>query len=231
MADRLQKEHHCIVPDLPGHGQNTSMEHVPDYPDIMAGFEQLRLSLELSAWHVAGYSMGGRFALAYALIYPERVRSLTMISASPGIEDRGLREARRMQDEAWAQRFEHDDARTVLHDWYRQGVFSSLAVKTALREEIIQRRGQGEMILLADALRKWGQGVAPSVWGRLNGLNIPSLWVSGEEDPAYMDISRLVATRLGTARLATIPGAGHAVHLENPDGLVHSMQQFLNEHS
>ena len=36
--------------------------------------------------HVLGYSMGGRLALSLAVLYPERIKSLLLESASPGLK-------------------------------------------------------------------------------------------------------------------------------------------------
>src|SRR4051794_26310070 len=47
---------------------------------------------------VAGYSMGGRLALALALRRPEQVRRLVLVSASPGLASAEERARRRAAD-------------------------------------------------------------------------------------------------------------------------------------
>jgi len=53
---------------------------------------------------LVGYSMGGRLALHAALAMPDRILRLVLVSASAGIEDRSVRDARRVADDALAGR-------------------------------------------------------------------------------------------------------------------------------
>src|SRR4029453_9306410 len=73
-------------------------------PDLGAGPWEAELdrpeALAPAGAVLAGYSMGGRLALALALRRPERVRSLVLVSASPGLADAEERAARRAADEA-----------------------------------------------------------------------------------------------------------------------------------
>ena len=75
-------------------------------PDLGAGPWEAELdrleALAPPAFTLAGYSMGGRLALALALRIPERVQRLVLVSASPGLADAGERAARREADEALA---------------------------------------------------------------------------------------------------------------------------------
>lgn len=228
LIDTMGTGYAYMAPDLPGHGENTAMDEVPEYPDIMSGLESLRTGLGIARWHLAGYSMGGRFALAYALVYPERVASLTMISSGPGIAESGERAARRDRDEVWAERLELDEPGVLLADWYRQPVFRTLERNPVLLSELLATRGSGPMRLYADALRKWGQGVMPSAWGRLSTLEVPSCWIAGLEDPAYVQSNRRAAECVSRSTCREIEGAGHAVHLEKPRDLGHSITQFWN---
>lgn len=69
-----------IAPDLPGFGQNVRNADW-DYRGA-AQTERLRAFLErvgIDKFHLAGNSMGGYIALNYALHYPDRVKTLTLI--------------------------------------------------------------------------------------------------------------------------------------------------------
>src|SRR3990170_5517188 len=69
-------------------------------PDLGAGPWEAELDrlegLAPGSLALAGYSMGGRLALALALRRPERVQALVLVSASPGLaaaDERGARPA------------------------------------------------------------------------------------------------------------------------------------------
>src|SRR4051794_23534338 len=81
LADALQREHHVIPLDLPGHGGAGAV--VADLPTTGT----LAAEAADGAAAFVGYSMGGRVALHAALERPELVARLVLISATPGIED------------------------------------------------------------------------------------------------------------------------------------------------
>src|SRR5947209_15858876 len=77
----LARDVRVVVPDLPGFGSSTRT--VPDY-SVRAHAHYVRQLLDhlgLRHVHVLGYSMGGGVALSLVDIAPERVASLTMVSA------------------------------------------------------------------------------------------------------------------------------------------------------
>src|SRR5205085_3879106 len=69
---------------------------------------------------------------------------------------------------------------------------------------------------LARALRGLGTGALPSLWGRLGEVGMPVTLVVGERDQKFRAIAGEMARRLRSASVVVVPGAGHAVHLEEP---------------
>jgi len=66
------------APDLPGHGNSPEATGWDDAVD------ELRDALPREPFFVAGYSMGARLALAFALRHPTRVRALALESEPVG---------------------------------------------------------------------------------------------------------------------------------------------------
>ena len=60
-------------------------------------------ALAVERTHLLGYSMGGRVALAAAIAHPERIASLILESASPGLADAAERQARIASDNGLAE--------------------------------------------------------------------------------------------------------------------------------
>ena len=77
----LARDMRVIVPDLPGFGAST--RQIPDYSfRAHAGYVRALLdALGVPRAHVLGYSMGGGVALNLIDIAPDRVASLTLLSA------------------------------------------------------------------------------------------------------------------------------------------------------
>jgi 2-succinyl-6-hydroxy-2,4-cyclohexadiene-1-carboxylate synthase len=227
VMSRVTPQADCIALDLPGHGEHRGQVHVPDYAGVIAWLEEARLRLAGVAWHVVGYSLGGRVALAYACAYPAHVRSLTLVSASPGIDDATERAQRRARDADWANDLTSLPPETVLNRWYAQSVFSSLCTKSEMRSELIARRCNGNMSQFADVLRAWGPGSIPSLWNRLNTLPMPVQWIAGEGDPLYTAMGERIHAVAPAVNVRSIAGAGHTVHLEQPDDLGHTISRFI----
>lgn len=80
-APELAQSCRVLVPDLPGFGQSTL--RIPDYSirSHAAYVLQMLDSLRLSRVHIVAYSMSGGVALHLAERAPERIQSITMVSA------------------------------------------------------------------------------------------------------------------------------------------------------
>lgn len=81
LAPELKEQYRIIAPDLPGFGNSTHA--IPDYSFRAHAHYVLELldKLKIQRAHFVGYSMGGGVALSVADIAPQRVASLTMLSA------------------------------------------------------------------------------------------------------------------------------------------------------
>src|SRR4051794_37991662 len=101
VAAELGERYRPLAPDIRGHG--TAGEKRPITVPVCVR-DVAEAAPERFA--LAGYSMGGRLALAVALALPERVERLALIGATPGIEDAVERGRRREDDERLAQEIE-----------------------------------------------------------------------------------------------------------------------------
>ncbi len=187
-------------------------------PDLGAGpweAELDRLEAPAPDDHVlAGYSMGGRLALALALRRPERVRALVLVSASPGLAEPGERAARRAADERLAARIEAGGVDAFAREWAAQPLFAGQPAEVAaLAHEDRLRRTAAEH---AAQLRGLGTGVMPPLWDRLGELSMPVTLLVGERDAKFRALAEGMAARLPHAAVVVVAGAGHAVALEAP---------------
>jgi abhydrolase domain-containing protein 6 len=71
-----------LAPDLPGHGESSRLpEHTYDIPNQVDFVERFVQANGLDEVHIAGNSMGGHIAGAYAALHPARVISLGLFNA------------------------------------------------------------------------------------------------------------------------------------------------------
>jgi 2-succinyl-6-hydroxy-2,4-cyclohexadiene-1-carboxylate synthase len=175
----------------------------------------------------AGYSMGGRLCLRLALDRPDLVRGLVVISGSPGIVDAAERVARRDADEQLARDIERDGVDAFLAAWLRQPMFASLPAGAA---GLDARRAGNTVATLTHGLRALGQGAQEPLWNRLGDLEPSFLPVAGTLDEKYVDIAFEMARAVRRdVHPVLIGGAGHAVHLEQPDAVASLLRRVVHD--
>jgi 2-succinyl-6-hydroxy-2,4-cyclohexadiene-1-carboxylate synthase len=190
-------------------------------PDLGAGPWEAELdrleALVPASFALAGYSMGGRLALALALRRPERVQALVLVSASPGLAAADERAARQAADAALAERIEAIGAEAFAREWAAQPLFAGQpqAVAAVAHEDRLRRTAAEH----AAQLRGLGTGVMPSLWDRLGALAMPVRLVVGGRDARFRALAARMAERLPACELVVVAGAGHAVALENPEAV------------
>src|SRR5215472_5721789 len=165
---------------------------------------------------LAGYSQGGRIALFVAANHPGRVRMLTTIGAHAGFEGR-LRAERAEADRALGDRIEGEGVDWFATYWAALPLFGGLARRgPAFLERLDAGRRRSDPALLAAQLRGMGAGATEPFWDRLSRIDAPALVMAGAEDERYVAFAGRLAAALPRARVAIVPNAGHAAHLEQP---------------
>ncbi|WP_076540957.1 alpha/beta fold hydrolase [Shewanella sp. UCD-KL21] len=82
LANALEVNHQVIRVDLPNHGLSEHWQYL-DYPRLAQACVDLLDSLNLTEAHFVGHSMGGKVAMALALLHPEKVTSLVVADIAP----------------------------------------------------------------------------------------------------------------------------------------------------
>ena len=222
--------HTFFAPDLRGHGANPTDAREPHTmdactADLVAAWDERGIDRT----HLVGYSMGGRLAVHIAAFHPERLVSLTLISAHAGLEDPAVREQRRRQDEGLAHAIDRRGIEWFAADWGARPMFAGIQRRgpeyvAAVRASRLANRPAG----LAASLRGMGQGAAPAVWDRLPAIGCPALFIAGELDGAYPALAVRMAAAVPEGRAVKVPGAGHAVHQEDPQAVAAEIRAHLS---
>lgn len=232
-AARYRERYRTVAVDLIGHGMTDAPPDPSRYrmerciEDVWALLD----ALGVEGTAVLGYSMGGRVALHLAAADPGRLWALVVESASPGIDDPEERARRREADEALAAELEAHGIEAFVAKWEGLPLWATQArlpaeVRERVRRQRLQNRPQG----LAGSLRGMGAGAMEPLHGRLPGMTVPTLVIAGERDEKYVRLGKQMARAMPRAELAIVPGAGHNVHLEEPDTFDGLVLSFLARH-
>lgn len=220
-----------IAVDLIGHGRTASPPDAARYTLAWSANDLVSLidGLGLDEVDVLGYSMGGRMALHFAVYHPQRVRTLILESASPGIEDPLERQKRLDADEVLAQGILDRGLEAFVSDWERQPL---LALAPHVSAEIRARqhalRLQNNPLGLANSLRGMGAGRQMPLWSRLEHLSLPVHLIVGERDARYREIATRMQSKLPRASLTVVLDAGHTVHVDDPGVFVKAVECALD---
>ncbi|MEI7548724.1 MAG: alpha/beta fold hydrolase [Actinomycetota bacterium] len=206
----------AVLVDLPGPG----------------GSSAVRADLRRSADMVAalggrgtyiGYSLGGRVVLHLGLMYPHLAQTLVLLGAHPGFADADERAARRASDDALAEHLLDVGLEAFLGEWTALPLFGGFEFTAADRSDRMRNTADG----LAASLRMAGNGEQLPLWPRLRELNMPVLAMAGADDTKFAAIAEQIANAVPTGRIALIPGAAHAAHLQNPQAVVAAIAAVL----
>ncbi len=219
-----------VLIDLLGHGKTESPQQASRYEMELQvrDLKKLLDKLELTDYALAGYSMGGRTALAFAAAFPEHIKVLILESASPGLKTTAEQVERKLRDEKLAERILGDGLLEFVEFWEKIPLFESQKNLPAnVQERIRQERIAQKPLGLANSLIGMGTGSQASYWEGLNGLNMPVLLIAGTMDAKFMEIAKRMEERLATATFCAIE-AGHAIHVEKPAEFATIVSEYLS---
>lgn len=179
-------------------------------------------ALGIERAHIGGISYGGEVSLAFALQYPERTRSLFVSSAVSEVGPvlRGL-------VESWVAAARARDPEQLYRVSYPLN-FSDAYI--AANQAALQAAGARYAALDFDAvLELLDCFLRLDLTADLPRITAPTFVLVGEQDLLKpRRYSELIARSIPGARLVVVPGAGHALCLEQPELFNALLLGFLN---
>ncbi len=233
----LKDDYRLITIDLPGHGSSRWVEEDAQGADYFCHrleqtvqiIEQVE-AVNLSRFSLLGYSLGGRLAMAYTIASSGRIAKLLLESAHPGLATEQERDQRYQSDLKWARRFKQEAVAEVLHDWYKQPVFSDLDDNQI--RSLIHERSKGRGQLLAEALMSFSLSKQPDYRQALCQLRAGSLpstsvhYFYGENDHKFGQLGQHLLTEHVINSVYPVAGCGHNVHREQPEAMARLLREL-----
>ncbi|MFW2588035.1 alpha/beta fold hydrolase [Sagittula sp. SSi028] len=219
IARRLADSHHVLTPDMRNHGDSPrSNQH--GYPDLAEDLAQL-IDAHGGRAHVIGHSMGGKAAMALALLHPQKLASLLVADIAPvsyGHSQQQFIDAMRAVDLDAVEKRSDAAAQLARHvdDPALQAFFTqSLDVKSKTWKYNLDAL-EAEMPKILSF---------PDLSGQYDG---PTLFLSGgKSDYVLPDHRPAIKAYFPKARFARMPDAGHWLHADDPRGFEASVRAFL----
>jgi 2-succinyl-6-hydroxy-2,4-cyclohexadiene-1-carboxylate synthase len=231
-SNSFRKDSKVIIPDIIGHGKTESPDVLSRYQIESAASDVKKIldKMEIKQVDLLGYSMGGRLALTFALLFPDRVRKLILESASPGLATESERELRRMKDTELAHFISEQGVSSFVDYWEEIPLFSTMKrLPSAVLQKIRGQRLNNSPAGLSNSLLGMGTGSQPSWWDKLDILTCEVLLLTGEQDKKFCDIAEKMKNKLKNCTWMVINDSGHAIHVEEPEKFGTIVSDFLSK--
>lgn len=231
------ERYRVLALDLPGYGQSGRPD-APYTPPWFAGVVSGWMdAVGVGSAPIMAHSMGGQIAMTLALQEPDRVEALVL--AGPAGFERFTPGEIRFMTNFWTE----DQALRATEQELR-ATFTAVAFNRPDNgvERLLEERVR---MAKTEAFRGTSVAVSRSIAGmvnhpvldRLGELRVPTLIVYGTDDRmipnpvfhggATRRIAEAGRDAIPDAQLVMLPGAGHTVHHDDPDGFHRAVDPFL----
>ncbi len=222
LVPELSKKNRIITIDLLGHGETECLGYVHSMEDNAEIVQAILSKLRIRKAIFVGHSMGGYVALAFAELYPEKVRAL-VLQNSTSKADSEERKANRNRA-----------IKAVKKDY---SSFIRLSIANLFSPDNRERLIDEIEKVKLEALKTPLQGVVASLEGMkirkdrevlLHLTPYPKMLILGEKDPVLNYVENLEQIENTTVKLITFPD-GHMSHIENREELKKVLLDFFKE--
>ncbi|SLN25294.1 3-oxoadipate enol-lactonase 2 [Roseovarius litorisediminis] len=211
-----------VTYDLRGHGASPMPQGEFGLDELVNDLERVRDRTGFEAAHFAGHSLGGMIGPAYARRFPDRVKSLGLLStAAFRTEDDSAKVwgvVRAMEEKGIPQVLG-----TLTDRWFTDGFIAE-------HGDVVERRlkqvvdTDAEVFL--NVFRIYA-GVEMAPW--LHEVTAPSLVLTGENDGGCNPrLNRLIDAALPNSELVILPGLKHSLLLEAGDVVAENLVRFIH---
>lgn len=222
MAKYFSKFFRVISVDLRNHGRSPHSAQ-QDFPSMAVDIEKLCADLELDKVHVLGHSLGGKVAMQFAAMQPQRIDRLVVVDIAPR---QYFSEHTPLMDAMMALDLRHYESRSEVDE-----ALSDKINDKTVRQFLLMNLQAGEVGLFwrinLPALKANYRNLMAAVCEDVE-LTMPSLFVYGAlSEYVTDDDQRLIRQHFTAAEFEAIDKAGHWVHAERPQQFKQVVEEFL----
>lgn len=228
IARRLAERRTVHLLDLRNHGASPWVDTM-NYLQMADDVRRRLLQMNDGPVELLGHSMGGKAAMALALMYPELVRRLVIVDIAPvAYADRFSAYAQALQAPAVLAAATRTEVQRRL-----AALLPDASVAPFLMQNLVTRGDHFDWRVNVAAIAAAANDLSgfPALLRDLR-FTRPALLVAGEHSD-YVTPADLPGFQpmFPGLQVETIAGAGHWVHADRPAALVETVQRFLTTHT
>lgn len=171
---------------------------------------------------LVGYSFGARVAAHAAILADDRLAGLVLIGVHPGIASADERRQRQAADRGLADDIRRDGTEAFVERWLDLDLFAGLPPWARFAE----LRSKLSPTALAHALERFGTGTQDDLADALHRITCATLLITGAHDARFSAIAEHLVSNWPNATWVSVPGVGHAAHLEAPEETAAVLHQW-----
>jgi pimeloyl-ACP methyl ester carboxylesterase len=227
VAPYLARHLRVLALDWRGHGRS-AWPRPPAYrsedfaAELLGTIEALRLEDVV----VAGHSMGGHNAMAFAAWHPDRLARLVIVDARPHVNYERLRALQRRAPRPQTEFPTLEAALARFRLRPPETIASGALLRTIARHGVVRLPSGRWRYRFDPACERRRMPV--DCWPLLPRITSPTLVVRGEYSPILeRDVARRMAKTMPSAAVEEIPGAHHHVTFDAPRALADCILAWL----
>ena len=208
----LSKSMRVVILDLPGHGISTITGEVHTMEFLAECVANSMEHLGIKEYSVVGHSMGGYVALAMCEMFPERLRSVILLSSTPNADSEEKCDRRRREIELVKAGKKSTMARLVPHAGFAPDNVKRLKDYVDDLEELIMlTEDEGVIAILGGMIERKDRNEV------LLTTKVPHMFIFGRHD-YYIpnEVAEELAARHPQAKVTWLDHSGHMGFIEEP---------------
>ena len=218
-AEYFDQWYRVLLLDAKGHGLSASPETGYSRDDRVEDLKRFLDHMKVDKFHLVGLSMGGSTAIGFALKYPERLLSMTLVSSgaagySVGKKINKLDELARDHGVAAAKKKWKEWSLA----WYKDG-------KEDFRHLMEQMIDDHEGAIWRDPMR--GKYPKTVDLDNVQKIKVPTKIIAGQFDKVWVKLAEALHEKIAGSSLSVYEGVGHMVNLEAPERFNEEVKAFL----
>ena len=235
IANRFESEYQCLIYDQRGHGRSFKPESGYT-PEIFAeDLNKITNDLGWTNFHLVGHSLGGRNAIVFANMFPEKVKTLTIEDMGPDADATNFLYYQNMLN-AVPTPFDNKDQIKEFFSAKFSTVFQAKepAVIGLFLQSNLEEKENGKYDwrfskqAIIDCVK---EGHTKDRWSEVSSFKMPVLLIRGETSHVLKkDTFEKMLQVNSNITGVEIKGTGHWIHYEKYEEFSAELKKFLSLH-
>lgn len=235
IAKKISEHFTVYLPDLRNHGQSPHSD-IMNYQAMCDDLHELADELELKKFFLAGHSMGGKAAMAYAIKWPEKLSGLLIADISPFVKESSGNQAYFQHKTILGAMYNLDlskihsrsEADSALHEKIESENIRGFILKNLQRTEGNNFKWKLNVSSLLNNLDRIMEGIDSSNMPEKQITGFPVIFLKGAESD-YLNSSDYpeILKIFPAAEFNEIANAGHWLHADQPDDVAGSLLSLV----